>query len=198
MSAYEPPQRPSQQETIARIAERYGIPPEEVKAVITDRSVVSGNPHPMTLGTLMSDNEQTKGSSMAQSSRWTPASVLLALLGILGTLALIALVIFLLRLDLGPRTEKEVVTIRDTVALPPPVLPDRPADTTAVLSEALPPPEPVQRPVVRRRRAARPVLTTSNSIEAEERLAELRAEGNAKAKIRRVARGGTTIYEVRR
>lgn len=199
----EPPQETTH-EAIARISERYGVPLEEAEAVVTDRPLAPGEPHPMTIGTLMKE-EQSKGITMNQTQkRWTPLSVAGTLLGILGILATLTLLVFLLWGRNEPRKEKEILELKDTTATTGEITAATPrldslpvGDTTAIMAAPLPLPAP--RPAARpRRHIPRAVLSTSNSIEAEERLAELRAGGNTKAKIRRVERGGTTIYEVRR
>jgi hypothetical protein len=47
-----------------------------------------------------------------------------------------------------------------------------------------------------RKVAARPLLQTSSEFDAEERLADLRADGNTKAHIRPVHKHGTVSYQV--
>jgi len=199
MSVADPAEEPHlASETALKISERYGVPPQEVDAIIMDRPVQAGTPHPMTIGALMKDTDKSKGSRMAQQqSRWNPATVVGTVLGILGILAIITLLVFLLRWNKEPKKEVVVVpdTTQDIVAAPPRLdsIPEEP------IVEEAPEPVPPPKPVVRRRRTApAPVLSTSNSLEAEERLAELKAAGNTKARIVRVNRRGTTLYQVRK
>jgi hypothetical protein len=183
-------------ETAVAISERYGVPPQEVDAIIMDRPVQHGTPHPMTLGALMNDTDKSKGSRMTQSqSRWNPAAVVGTVLGILGTLAIVTLLIFILRWDKEP-SKAEVVTVKDTVFVAVPSS----LDTLPTIqdSDVEPAPLTTTKPIARRRTGAAPVLSTSNSLEAEERLAELKAAGNSKARIVRVNRRGTTLYQVRK
>jgi hypothetical protein len=184
-------------ETALKISERYGVPPAEVDAIIMDRPVQPGTPHPMTMGALMKDTDKSKGSRMAQpQSRWNPATVVGTVLGILGILAIVTLLIFILRWDKEPK-KAEVVAVKDTVF----VAVASSLDTLPTIqdSDIEPAPMPTTKPIVRRRRtAAAPLLSTSNSLEAEERLAELKAGGNTKARIVRVNRRGTTLYQVRK
>lgn len=186
---------PHASETALRISERYGVPPEEVDAIIADRQIRRGQPHPMTMGALMNEHDTFTGAHMAQSqSRWSPADVVGIVLGILGILAIATLFIFLLSWNKQPHPTETI--IRDTVRV---VEAAPPVDTMAsepIVDEA--PAMAPPRTVARRRTAPAPLLSTSNSLEAEERLAELKAAGNTKARITRVNRGGTTIYQVRK
>lgn len=179
-------------ETAQKISERYGVPKEEVDAIITNRPIQPGAPHPMTMGSLMKDSHTSTGSYMTQPhSRWSPAAIVGIVLGILGILAIATLLVYILR---EPR--KVEVVMQEP---PAEVIPPEP-DTVFIepIAEPAPEPAPAPKPAVRRRTAPAPVLSTSNSLEAEERLAELKAAGNSKARITRVTRGGTTIYQVRR
>lgn len=194
-------------ETALRISERYGVPPEEVDAVITDRPLDPAEPHPMTIGALLKDTYQRKASDMAQpQSRWTPASIVGITLGILGILAIATLLVFLLQWNKEPRKEKhakhkDTTAMLEEVTAAPPRLDSLtpPQEPLATTNEQVSEPASSPKPATRSRRSApSPVLSTSNSLEAEERLAELRAAGNAKARITRVSKGGTTIYQVRR
>lgn len=178
-------------ETARKISERYGVPKEEVDAIIADRRIQPGKPHPMTMGSLMKDSHTTTGSYMTQPhSRWSPAAIVGIVLGILGILAIATLLVFILQ---EPR--KVEVVMQEP---PAEVIPAPEPDTVFLAPVAEPEPPPAPKPAVRRRTAPAPVLSTSNSLEAEERLAELKAAGNSKARITRVTRGGTTIYQVRR
>src|SRR5688572_27722252 len=105
-------------ETARKISERYGVPKEEVEAIIADRRLQPGKPHPMTMGSLMKDSYTTSGSYMTQpQSRWSAAAIVGIVLGILGILAIATLLVFILR---EPRTVEVVMQEPPAQVIPQP------------------------------------------------------------------------------
>lgn len=189
--------------TVGRVSKKYGIPPEEVEALLGGRPVRTSEPHPLTMGALMENANKAK-NAMNENERnsWSPVAVLGAILGIAGIMSLIVLLVFLTRWGHHPMPK---MALRDTIIMqaPPPPMPPPPRPDTAMTSapsqaepQALP--EAEKKPAsVTHTSVRKPYLSTTSSIEAEERLAELRAEGNRKAKIVRRTHAGITFFDVR-
>ena len=129
-------------------------------------------------------------------------------LGILGILALGAAIILILKWN-GHLATPEMATEHATA--PAPTRADSTAHATDTAPnfviqdsmtleemEAMPheEPKPTKQPIKRKAPAKRH-YTTSNNLEAQERLAEMRAEGNQRARIQRITKGGVTLYQVR-
>jgi hypothetical protein len=90
----------------------------------------------------------------------------------------------------------DTITTKDTVAVPLPAATEEP--------KSAPAPKPAVRKTPARKAAssaassARNVaLSTTSSFAAQEKLAELKADGNTRAKIQRVTKNGVTVYQVR-
>jgi hypothetical protein len=117
-------------------------------------------------------------------------------------LGLFAIMFFIARgCDNKPAQQAQTpITVIDTV-----VKTDTLATTDTVAVPVEPPPAAApatNRP--RARRAAAPAsstrnvaLSTTSSFSAQEKLAELKADGNNKAKIQRVTKNGVTLYQVK-
>lgn len=192
-----------------RISERYGIPPEEVEALLVGKKPIpSGEPHPMTMGAVMK-KEQPRELMTSQNNKWHPIVMLGMVLGILGILALGAATILIIKWD-GHIATPEIAAKQEmsTPSLPPRAEPAQLPDTTAnfVVQDSMTldqlealqnEQQKVAKKTPKRRAVTSRHYTTSNSIEAQERLAELRAEGNKRARIQRTQKGGVTMYQVR-
>lgn len=188
---------------VGRISEKYGIPPEDVEALLGGKPVSASEPHPLTMGALMKGNLNKAKNAMNENERnsWSPVAVLGAILGIAGILSLIVLLVFITRWG---HHGQQKIALRDTVVMqvPPPPMPPPQIDTAMTASprqmEPQTLPEAEKKPVAAsHKNVHKPYLSTSSSIEAEERLAELRAEGNRKAKIVRRTHGGITFFDVK-
>ncbi len=146
-----------------------------------------------------------EGSSLAGNARneksYTyqkeSASPLTWIIGIV-ILGLIAIMFFAMRGCEQKPAQQAPITIIDTV-----VKTDTLATTDTV---AVPVEPPVARPAANRTRARRATptsstrnvaLSTTSSFSAQEKLAELKADGNKNAKIQRVTKNGVTLYQVK-
>jgi hypothetical protein len=194
--------RDDEETPVERVSNRYGIPKNEVEALIAGKPLGKSEPHPLTMGVLM-DKQQTDLHMHDEKQSWSPIAVLGTILGVIGILSLIVLLVFIMRAPKRP----EPVIVRQEIATPAPMpvpveakptLP--PVDTIA--SAPVEPPTAEPAPAVRKATpkkkqvSSRSYLTTTNSLEAEEKLAELRAEGNRKAKINISSKNGVTTYKV--
>ncbi len=189
----------TQETPVERVSNRYGIPKNEIEALIAGKPLGKREPHPLTMGALM-DKKQTNPIMHDEKQSWSPVAVLGTILGVIGILSLIVLLVFIMRTPkkTEPVAKQEIATpgapSAELTPAPPPI------DTTATTSEVTPPAEEQAvkpKPAPKRRQVvARSYLTTSNSLEAEEKLAELRAEGNRKAKINISSKNGVTTYKV--
>jgi len=194
--------RDDDQTPVERVSNRYGIPKSEVEALIAGKPLGKSKPHPLTMGALM-DKQQTDLHMHDEKQSWSPIAVLGAILGVIGILSLVVLLVFIMRTPKKP----EPVLAKQEIATPAPV-PDPveakpllpPVDTIAPTPIEPPAPEtatatPKAAPK-KKQVSSRSYLTTTNSLEAEEKLAELRAEGNRKAKINISSKNGVTTYKV--
>lgn len=189
--------RDEEETPVERVSSRYGIPKNEIEALIAGKPIGKTEPHPLTMGALM-DKQQTDLHMHDEKQSWSPIAVLGAILGVIGILSLIVLLVFIMR---TPK-KSEPILVKQEIATPAPatetveakpVLP--PIDTLAPtpVEPASDKPKAIQK---KKQVSSRSYLTTTNSLEAEEKLAELRAEGNRKAKINISSRNGVTTYKV--
>lgn len=161
----------------------------------------------------MADEFRSNYGAPQKQSGWSPVNVLSAIVGVLGIMALTIILISVIHrnnfyhmgagmppppmmtpnpprpamLDSSssaPRKEGTAMTDRQDDAQKP-----------SVTNEAGSNPD--AKPHYRIIRHASPGFSTSNSVEAQERLAEMRADGNSKAKIRQKTKNGITIYSVK-
>jgi hypothetical protein len=188
--------RDDEETPVERVSNRYGIPKSELEALIAGKPLDKSEPHPLTMGVLM-DKQQTDIYMHDEKQSWSPIAVLGAILGVIGILSLIVLLVFIMRTPkkTEPVIARQEIAIPDPV--PVPVLP--PIDTMASAPvEPLVEPTPNKPQAAQKRKqvSSRSYLTTTNSLEAEEKLAELRAEGNRKAKINISSKNGVTTYKV--
>lgn len=191
--------RDDEETPVERVSSRYGIPKGEIEAFIEGKPLDKSEPHPLTMGVLM-DKQQTDVYMHDEKQSWSPIAVLGAILGVIGILSLIVLLVFIMRTPKKP----ELATVRQEIATPAPIAePTKPivppVDTIVpVPVEPLVQPSPDKPTVAPKKKqvSSRSYLTTTNSLEAEEKLAELRAEGNRKAKINISSKNGVTTYKV--
>ena len=187
---------------VERVSNRYGIPKSEVEALIAGKPLGKTVPHPLTMGALM-DKQQTDLHMHDEKQSWSPIAVLGAILGVIGILSLIVLLVFIMR---TPK-KSEPILAKQEIATPAPATEPveakpvfLPIDTVAPVPVEPLSSEPVSdKPKAtpkRKQVSSRSYLTTTNSLEAEEKLPELRAEGNRKAKINISSRNGVTTYKV--
>lgn len=194
--------RDEEETPVERVSNRYGIPKNEIEALIAGKPVRKIEPHPLTMGALM-DKPQTDSHMNDEKQSWSPIAVLGAILGVIGILSLIVLLVFIMR---TPKRSEPILAKQEVPTTAPaiepveakPVLP--PIDTVSPIPVESTPSESVSdKPKAtpkRKQVSQRSYLTTTNSLEAEEKLAELRAEGNRKAKINISSKNGVTTYKV--
>jgi len=124
-------------------------------------------------------------------------------LGIIGVLALIAVVFYFGKFPQGSKNESRVQTA--SIDTPPPAPPPpAPLDTMATPPKIASPGEPSATPAkmtakhkvtTRKAHASQPYVSSS-SLSAEERLAELRADGDNSSQIVPVTKHGVTQYKI--
>ncbi len=199
-------------EPVKRLATRYGIPEKDVEALLygsrAPKSEASGSDRK---GKPMADEYRPNFSVPSPHERgWTPLNVLSTIVGILGIMALtIILISILKRHEFNPHMAGGIpppmVTPQNS---PPPAMPDTSAPKETSMKEKsddVPPPaEPNEleaKPAQKKHRSitthTSAGFTTTNSLEAQEHLAELRADGNSKAKIHQSSKNGMTVYNVK-
>ncbi len=192
-----------------RLSERFGIPEHEVKKLLYGEQA---RPNP----TLPPQGVPVMITPPKERSYWNPISVLGALLGVIGILSLVALMMVLMNhrrppfgAEFGmnqppPMMRNEIP--QPAQPMPPTAMTDSccKTDKTPATADAQPEPTPEEQiPKAKPQRKAVHKATpskgfvTSNSMEAEERLAELKADGNAKAKISSRKKDGVLMYEVK-
>ncbi|MEP7235248.1 MAG: hypothetical protein ABI778_08130 [Ignavibacteriota bacterium] len=199
-------------EPVKRLANRYGIPERDVEALLYGSRAPKSEP----------SGSDTKENTMAEDFRpnftiepprqrgWSPVNVLSAIVGILGIMALAIILISVLNRHHFEHYGGMMPP--PPHAMPMPEQPHPPVSEPASIpkdsslgqrSDEVPPPaatnEIASRPAAKHRSSGRSStgFTTSNSMEAQERLAEMRADGNNKAKIRGSSKNGVTIYTVK-
>lgn len=200
---------PASSESVAdRISERYGIPKAEVEALLGgNKPIPTGEAHPMTMGALMNKQQQPI-EPMTQDNKWHPIAMLGMVLGILGILALGAAIILILKWNghlatpemAAEHTVAPAPSRVDSTSQAPDTAPNFVIQDSMTLEEMEAMPHEEAKPAkqqVKRKAPMRRHYTTSNNLEAQERLAEMRAEGNRRAKIQRITKGGVTLYQVR-
>ncbi|MDP4229589.1 MAG: hypothetical protein Q8916_04190 [Bacteroidota bacterium] len=158
----------------------------------------------------MADEFRSNYGAPQKQSGWSPVNVLSLVVGILGVMALTIILIAVLR-------RPNFHHMSDGMPHPPPPMmmtPNQPPQRggmdssrreTPSMNEnqgTVPPPatmNEMERPSPKPRRhtsSRSSAFTTSNSVEAQEHLAEMRADGNTKARIRMKTKNGVTIYSV--
>lgn len=205
-------------EPVKRLANRYNIPEKDVEALLygsrAPKGVALGSHNK---GKSMADEFRSNYNAPAPQSGWSPVNVLSAIVGVLGILALAIILIHVLQRNKFNHTEGGMMsTPPSTTASNPP----HPAiqDTTAAKSTSVnEKPDGVPSPATTNEIDTKPApklkqralrhsstfsssssgFSTSNNLEAQERLAEMRADGNTKARIRGRSKNGVTIYSVR-
>jgi hypothetical protein len=204
----------SSSEPVKRLSSRYGIPEKDVEALLygsrAPKREASGSD---TKGKLMADEfRPTYNIQPPRERGWSPVTVLSVIVGILGIMALTIILIAVLH-----RPHFEHFDHMGGGIPPPPQMnapnPPHPAmiDTASSPKEAgmtekqdeVPPPaqsnEIIKKSPKKHHASSSHSsgFTTSNSMEAQEHLAEMRADGNTKAKIHGSSKNGVTIYNVK-
>ena len=202
----------SSSEPVKRLASRYGIPEKDVEALLygsrAPKSEASGSD---TKGKLMADEfRPTYNIQPPRERGWSPINVLSAIVGILGIMALAIILVHVIK---RPAFEH----MGGGMQPPPPMNapnPPHPAmmDTSPTSKEPgisekqddVPPPAqsneiaPKQAPKKHHSTShSSSGFRTTNSMEAQEHLAQMRADGNTKAKIHGSSKNGVTIYNVK-
>lgn len=201
---------------VKRLAARYNIPEKDVEALLYGSRAPKGEPQGSSIKEtpMPEDFRPNFSAPPPRGDRgWSPVNILSLVVGILGVMALTIILIVVLRND--GRREHEMMMREHMMHMGPPMMrPPIQAPDTAVkkpgLSENTTPEENAPPPASENEMAkAKPAAkhhsspshssgyVTTNSLEAQEHLAEMRAEGNMKAKIRQSAKNGMTIYTVR-
>ena len=192
-----------------RLSERFGIPEHEVKKLLYGEQA---RPNP----TIPPQGGPAMINPTRERSYWNPISVLGALLGVVGILSLVVLMMVLMRHNRPPfggefGMNQPPPMMRDQTpqpaqTMPPTAMTDSccKMDQTQATADAQPEPTPEEqapkaKPHHKAVHKAKPSkgFVTSNSMEAEERLAELKADGNSKAKISSRKKDGVLMYEVK-
>ncbi len=202
-----------------RISERYGIPPTEVEALLKGtKPIPQGEPHPMTMGALMGKEQSTQTMATGDNNKWNPTATLGMILGILGILSLVVAILLIARWRGGPdhppmirmadMPDHAVVTPAPPYAAPRVDTAKATVDSSAknvlqprvdvvIEPSELVPENAKPKKLTAKRAPTVKHFATSNSIEAQERLAEMRAEGNKKARVQRITKNGVTLYQVK-
>ncbi|HET9135811.1 MAG TPA: hypothetical protein VFO76_04175 [Candidatus Kapabacteria bacterium] len=196
---YAPDERSGSNDASKRLAERFGIPEEEVKKLITPKP---NEPAPLPkIEPIMKQNRDTR-------SGWNAISTLGALLGIVGILSLIVVIMMLMnhhheRMIVEHIPPPPVLPTPAPAPAPPAAAPMPDSCCTPAQAQATEEPKPETQAAPKHKVSRRSgtsktsAYKTSNSMEAEERLAELRAEGNSKAKITTTKKNGVLMFEVK-
>lgn len=199
-------------EPVKRLAERYHIPEKDVEALLYG----SRAPKSEALGSdtqrkSMADEFRSGyGAPPQKQSGWSPINILSAIVGVLGIMALtIILVAVINRHEPYHMGEGMHHPPMPMMAPPPPapIMPDTSSRSSSMneKQDEVPPPaessnpetKPAAKPHHRAASHASSGFSTSNSVEAQERLAEMRADGNSKARIRQSTKNGVTIYSIK-
>jgi hypothetical protein len=179
------------------LADKYGVPPETIREIRDQGRETSSD---FWLG----NSEQRMGGASPLNQPMTRRDTPLSL--ILGGLLLL-LILALLLFYRTPRHTNQItqttttedstvptITEADTAGIPEMTQADRDSQFFAAPIPVAP--EPPVRRAVRRRASTTNRLTTSSSLNAYQTLAELRADGNTRARIRTISRRGVTLYRV--
>lgn len=193
-----------------RLSERYGIPESEVSSLLYGKTSAANESVP-----LPKFRGETSMPNTEKNSSWNPVSILGALLGVIGVLSLVVAIIVLQRHN-GPdmpfgfhhEMSSQMSRPMPPEAIMPPESPmmkdsccmtpdEKGMNSPTSAAPETQEPQPTQKKTQRTTKSAPKGFTTSNAMEAEEHLADLRAEGNSKAKIRTSTKNGVTTYSVR-
>lgn len=197
-----------------RLSDRYGIPEGEVQNLLYGKTATPAADAPAN-----PRGEPRMPTMVEKNNRWNPVSILGALLGVVGVLSLVV-AIMLLQRDRAPElpttyTRHMPPEMSQTPPPPPAEATPAPGDHMMMDSCCMPPKDKAanemkseepnsEAPKATPKKAHRSVhhaapkgFQTTNSMEAEEHLADLRAEGNSKAKIHTTTKNGVTTYTVR-
>jgi hypothetical protein len=202
------PESKGSNEPVKRLSERYNIPEKDVEALLygsrAPKLEVSGSTKEKSM-----PQDPNYGPPQKQSG-WSTANILSLIVGILGIMALTIILVQVIH-----NGRHEFPHYGMNIPPPPPIMPapnppqpmpdtsKNPNPATNHQQQETAPPasqnEPESKPAKIHRSAPHTSggFMTSNSIEAQEHLAELRAEGNTKAKIRQMKKNGVTIYSVK-
>jgi hypothetical protein len=185
-----------------RLSDRFGIPEREVNDLLYGRQQQAADTNPLPKGELRMP------TPTPDSHRWGPASVLGALLGIAGILSLVTLMMVIFH-------HHREMDRADRVYMPPPVMqpppealpqpsPGSPAIVPSPNPQASEPSSPsvdqgkdVQTTPKKKVHHQSKGYSTTSNMDAEEHLAELRADGNKHAQIRSSKKNGVITYDVR-
>jgi hypothetical protein len=199
-------------EPVKRLAARYHIPENDVEALLYGSRAPKIGQESSSLNETrtMQDDFRPSYGAPQRDRGWSPVTILSIVVGLLGLMALTILLIAVIRKD--NLHDRERIAY-DRMMIPPPIMhppvqpPQPQQDTTkkpglsdnAQSADANPPSEnEMAKPAPKHHTPRTPSgFSTSNSLEAQEHLAELRAEGNTKARIHESTRNGVTIYTVR-
>lgn len=200
-------------EPVKRLAQRYNIPEKDVEALLYG----SRTPKSEAWGS------DTKGKPMPeefrpvyqipppqQPSGWSAVNVLSAIVGVLGILALTIILIAVLKrhdfshhpADMPPpppmtAPERLHAEIQDSSKKDETSINNKQDDIPAPATKNEMENKSASKPHYRIIRQSSPGFATTNSLEAQEHLAELRADGNSRARIRQSKRNGLTVYNVK-
>jgi hypothetical protein len=201
-------------EPVKRLASRYNIPEKDVEALLygsrAPKSEASGSD---IKGKSMADEFRSNYGAPQKQSGWSPVNVLSAIVGVLGIMALTIILISVIH-------RNSMYHMGGGMPPPPMMAPNPPhpamldssssaarregtamadkqedAQKPSMTNEAES--NPAAKPHYRIIRHSSPGFSTSNSVEAQERLAEMRADGNTKARVRQKTKNGVTIYNVK-
>ncbi len=205
-------------EPVKRLAERYGIPEKDVEALLYGSRAPKGEALGFDINekSMAEDFRPGYGTPPPRQSWWSPLNVLSVIVGVLGIMALTIILISVLQ-----RGRNNFHQFGNTMPPPPMIMPHNApypaqADTASAPARNMgmnDKQDDVPSPSSRNEIEAKPTpkrhhasaarhssgggFSTSNSIEAQERLAEMRADGNSKAKIREKTKNGVTTYNVK-
>jgi hypothetical protein len=199
-------------ETVKRLAARYNIPEKDVEALLYGSQAPKSEAFGSDIkGKIMADEFRPGYEAPPpRHSGWSPVNILSLIVGILGIMSLSIILIHVLRDQKHDYNHIAGTPPPPTTApnAPPAPVQDStyPRKDSSAFSEKpdeIPPTE-IQNeaakpaPVKHHRTAIHSSgFTTPNSMEAQEHLAELRAEGNTRAKIRQSLKNGVTVYSIR-
>ena len=196
----ESPKQQSQSERAERLAERFGMTRADIEHLLTNTNAEYSSNTPQTTAPA------TVAAPVTTSSKPKPLGA--GSLAIIFAILLIGLMIaFSLKEGYFPQRQDRIAasenrshakpadTAKTDDQSPPPFQP------TTVPPGELPPEAQVTVPhsVIHTAKSAtadRPMLQTTSNFEAEEKLADLRADGNTKARIKSVRKHGAVNYQV--
>ncbi len=195
------PNQSSQSERAARLAERFGMTRADIEHLLTDTHGEYANQPNRVVPPVVTPSE----TPVASSAQPRPLSG--GALAVIFSILLIGLAIALsLKQGYFPQRSDRIAAAENRAAA-------KLADTTKNQDQSaapfppsvvppgeLPPESQVEIPrkIAHHVSAAapRPLLQTSSEFEAEERLADLRADGNTKARIKSTRKHGTISYQI--